>query len=101
MLVRSSEPSHPCSSIVRVSGSDPFVPFGLTSQEEEQRQVLVDGVPPWMKQSLLTWIRARVVDASGWPSMRKLYEVESSCMLSFGLPANATLIRDTQFLLLL
>lgn len=33
-----------------------WVPFGLTSKERLKRQALVDGVPPWLHESLLTWI---------------------------------------------
>jgi hypothetical protein len=36
--------------------SDPFVPFGLDDDEARQYEVLVEGVPSWLREHVLDWL---------------------------------------------
>lgn len=73
--------------------SSDFVPFGLTEEEERTRQVLVPGVPNWIRASVLAWLRD-VMSASTWADLDKVRKAESHCMLSFGFDASQSIARQ-------
>lgn len=74
-----------------------FVPFGLTEEEAEVRRVLVDGVPAWMKPSLLEWLRRRCTDDKGYVQVARLRQAESACMLNI-LPATVRFMQSDELL---
>ena len=42
--------------------SGDWVPFGLDANDAEQHRVLVDGVPSWLLEPLIAWLRPRLAD---------------------------------------
>jgi len=45
--------------------TEPWTPFGLNQAERDTYEVLIDGVPEWLREPLLAWIRPRLLTARG------------------------------------
>ncbi len=69
----------------QVTGDSDWVPFGA---DPEQHRVLVDGVPPWLRMSLLRWVMQHFRHGWGTYSSKTLLDAARETRLS--LRANPT-----------
>lgn len=64
-------------------------PFGLDDEERSDYAVLLDGVPSWMREELLDWLRGRVLEKHGWANVAFCLNVQTSCRVDLGVRAAA------------
>lgn len=42
-----------------------WVPFGLTEEEQAEYQVLVPGLPDWLREPIIEWLRPTSLTGAG------------------------------------
>lgn len=73
-----------------------WVPFGLNDEELDHHQVLVDGVPDWLKEPLIAWIFQHV-DYSSYATEQDCLEIQLATRLDIGVRAGMGLIGGDRF----
>jgi hypothetical protein len=67
-----------------------WVPFGLEEDEVADYEVLVDGVPPWLREPLVGWIDS-YLSASGWYDTAKCLDVQLNTRVQLGVSAGSSI----------
>ncbi|WP_251421187.1 hypothetical protein [Pseudarthrobacter sp. NCCP-2145] len=72
-----------------MSGSiAPWTPLGASEEEVEEFLALREGLPPYLYESVISWIRARKVRDAGWVQWEFLVEFQAAARMSMGVPTD-------------
>ncbi len=63
-------------------------PFDLDADERSAYAVLVDGVPTWMREGVLGWLRTYILESSGWTNVAFCIRLQTASRIDLSLHAN-------------
>lgn len=66
--------------------AEDWTPFGFTDEEQAEYQVLVPGVPRWLLEPLMQWLRKQLLDGN-WAHSAVCLEVQTVARIDLGVRA--------------